>query len=145
MSMQLATPGIAKQSDLSTVELPPGMGSRNPITASAERYCGTLTLGPNDAFNFHQHPRQDEVIYVVDGSMEGWVEQENTTLGPGDVIVAPAGTVHACFNASDQPLKLFIVLSPLLPDVDEDFEMHDGYGWEMVDVSGEEPGSTLRQ
>ena len=144
MSMPIAKPGITKAADLGWIDLPPGMGGGAPIAASAQRYCGTLTLGPGDAFNFHHHPRQDEVIYVMEGSMEGWLEQQRATLGPGDVIVAPAGVVHACFNTSDQPLKLFVVLSPLLADVGEDWEMADGHGWEMVDVSGEEPWASLR-
>ena len=144
MTMPMATPGITRGSELGWIELPPGMGGGAPIAASQHRYCGTLTLGPGDAFNFHHHPRQDEVIYVIDGTMEGWIKQDRSTLGPGDVIVAPAGTVHACFNTSQHPVKLFIVLSPLLVNVEEDWKMVDRYGWEMIDVSGEEPWVSLR-
>ena len=145
MSMPIAKPGITKAKDLDWLDLPEGMGGGVPIAASSHRYCGTLTLGPGDAFNFHHHPHQDEVIYVIDGTMEGWVNHDRSIFGPGDVIVALAGTVHACFNTSQQPLKLFIVLSPLIADVEEDWRMVDNYGWEMVDVSCEEPWVSLRK
>ena len=59
-------------------------------------------------------------------------------------MIVPKGTVHACFNTSGSPLKLFSVLSPLLDDVGEEWIMGNPYGWEMVDVSGEEPWASLR-
>jgi mannose-6-phosphate isomerase-like protein (cupin superfamily) len=127
---------------LVSIDLLSGMGWAVPIVASPHRYCGTLTLGPGDGFNFHLHPRQDEVI---DGMMEGWAKQDRSVLGPGDLIFAPAGTVHASFNTWQRPLKLFIVLSPLIAVVKEEWRMIDGDGWEMVDVSGEEPWISIRK
>ncbi len=59
-------------------------------------------------------------------------------------MIAPAGTVHACFNASQEQLKLLVVLDPLVANVAEDMELVEGYGWEMVDVSEEQPWSSLR-
>ena len=121
------------------------MGTAVPIAASADRYCGTLTLGPGDAYNFHYHPRQDEVVYVIEGKMECWVGQNYSILGPGDLMFAPAGTVHATFNPSQQPLRLLNILSPLVPGVSEEWRMTESHGWEMVDVSGEQPWATLRK
>ncbi len=39
---------------------------------------------------------------------------------------------------------LLVVLTPLLPGTEEEWEMIDGYGWNMVDVSDQEPWNTLR-
>jgi quercetin dioxygenase-like cupin family protein len=64
-----AKPGISKGEHLASLALPSGMGTAVPIVASPDRYCGTLTLGPGDAFNFHYHPRQDELVYVIEGTM----------------------------------------------------------------------------
>jgi mannose-6-phosphate isomerase-like protein (cupin superfamily) len=144
MAMPLAEFGITKAEDLEWLELQPGMGGGYPIAADANRYCGTLTLGPGDAFNFHHHPSQDEVIYIIEGSMESWVGEEKAMLSAGDVMMVPKGTVHACFNTSNRPLRLFIVISPLLPKVDEDWRMSESHGWAMVDVSGEQPWASLR-
>ena len=77
--------------------------------------------------------------------MEVWANRDRSVLGPGDVIFAPAGTVHASFNTWQQPLKLFIILSPLIADVKEEWRMIDNYGWEMVDVSSEEPWVSIRK
>lgn len=92
MAMLLAKHGRTKADHLEWLELPPGMGGGHPIAADAHRYCGTLTLGPGDAFNFHHHPKQDEVIYVVDGSMEAWIGKDKALPGNGDVMVVPKGT-----------------------------------------------------
>jgi mannose-6-phosphate isomerase-like protein (cupin superfamily) len=140
-----AKPGITKAEELVSIDLAPGIGWAVPIVASSHRYCGTLTLGPGDGFNFHLHPHQDEVIYVIEGRIEGWANQNRSVLGPGDVIFAPAGTVHASFNTWQRPVKLFVVLSPLIARVKEEWRMIDSYGWEMVDVSGEEPWISLRR
>jgi mannose-6-phosphate isomerase-like protein (cupin superfamily) len=120
------------------------MGTAFPIAASPDRYCGTLTLNPGDGFNFHYHSHHDEVVYVIQGAVEGWVGQDRAVLGPGDVMFAPAGTVHANFNVSQQPVKLLNILSPLVPDVSEEWRMTDTHGWEMVDVSKEQPWASLR-
>jgi hypothetical protein len=64
-----AKPGISKGEHLASLALHSGMGTAVPIVASPDRYCGTLTLGPGDAFNFHYHPRQDELVYVIEGTM----------------------------------------------------------------------------
>ena len=144
MAMPVAEPGITKAADLAWIDLPPGMDGGAPISGSKHGYVGTLTLQPGNAFPFHRHPGQDETIYVLEGTMEGWYEQQRAQLHPGDVILAPAGAVHACYNTSDQSVRLLVVLTPLLPGTDEDWEMVDGYGWEMVDVSDQEPWSTLR-
>lgn len=144
MSMPLARSGVTKAYSLPWLDLPPGMGGVHPIAADVNRFCGTLTLGPGDAFNFHYHAAQDEVIYVIDGSMESWVGEDQALLGTGDVMVVPRGTVHACFNTSDRPLHLFIVISPLLADVEHEWKMSDSHGWAMVDVSSEEPWASMR-
>ena len=76
------------------------------MAASPDRYCGTLTLNPGDGFSFYYHSHQDEFVYVIEGRGGRWVGQERAVLGPGDVKFAPAGTVHANFNFSHQPVKL---------------------------------------
>jgi uncharacterized cupin superfamily protein len=95
------------------------------VYGADRNYCGTLILGPGDGFNFHYHPRQDEVVYVIEGEMEAWVGQHCSIIGPGDMMFAPAGIVHANFTVSQQPVKLLNILSPLIPDVPEEWRMTD--------------------
>ena len=93
-----------------------------------------VTLGPGGGHNFHKHPDQEEVISVVSGEIEQWLESEKTTLKPGDSIFIKPYIVHASFNVSDQPARLMVVLAPCVGET----------GYEVVDVSGEAPWNTLR-
>lgn len=79
---------------------------------------------------------QDEVITVLSGRVEQWVETERRTLEVGDAVHVPAGTVHASFVAADAPgpVHLLVVLTPSTGES----------GYEAVDVAGEEPWSSLR-
>ncbi len=84
--------------------------------------------------DFHRHPGQEEVIYVVEGTIEQWIEHEKRVLSAGDSVVIPASVVHATFNDSDAPARILAILSPSVGD--------DGYGLE--DVASDEPWASLR-
>lgn len=84
--------------------------------------------------DFHLHPGQEEVIYVIEGTIEQWVERDRRVLEPGDSVVIPASAVHASFNDGTQAARILAILSPAVGD--------EGYGVE--DVSGDEPWASLR-
>ncbi|WP_210184087.1 cupin domain-containing protein [Bradyrhizobium centrolobii] len=62
--------------------------------------------------NFHKHPNQEEVVLVVAGTVEQWIDREKRILSPGDSAFIPADVVHASFNAGDQPAKIIAILGP---------------------------------
>ena len=130
------TATIVNAKDVERIEMPDKMGNVGILSVTPERICGDLFFKKGDGFNFHHHPRQEEIIYVTDGRIEAWLEREKAILGAGDFLVAPPGTIHACFNVEDETAKVFVVLSPTLEDAED--------GWEMVDVGGDEPWSSLR-
>lgn len=92
------------------------------------------TFLPGKCHDFHRHPGQEEVIYVIEGTIEQWVESEKQALSAGDSVVVPASAVHATFNDGEAPAKILAILSPAVGE--------DGYGVE--DVSGEQPWASLR-
>ena len=92
------------------------------------------TFLPGKYHDFHRHPGQEEVIYVIEGSIEQWVLDEKQVLAAGDSVVIPASAVHASFNEGTVPAKILAILSPAVGD--------DGYGVE--DVAGDEPWASLR-
>jgi len=92
------------------------------------------TLPPGEGHNFHTHPELEEVIYVLAGEVEQWVEQTKRILRPGEVAHIPAGLVHATFNASAQDAVILAILSP-----------GKTQGPFMVDVSQAAPWCHLRQ
>ncbi len=92
------------------------------------------TFLPGKCHDFHRHPGQEEVIYVIEGWIEQWVLDEKQVLSAGDSVVIPASAVHASFNEGSEPAKILAILSPAVGD--------NGYGVE--DVAGEEPWASLR-
>ncbi|MBX3743977.1 MAG: cupin domain-containing protein [Verrucomicrobiae bacterium] len=104
-----------------------------PEVVEAERLqiC-QATLPPGKGHNFHTHPELEEVIYVLSGHVEQWVETSSRRLGPGDSAHIPAGVVHATFNRSGDDAVILAILSPAAAK-----------GPFLVDVSDQEPWRSL--
>jgi quercetin dioxygenase-like cupin family protein len=111
-----------------------GSMSRPSVTGARNLTVLEVTLIPGQGHNFHQHPDQEEVIVVVEGEAEQWLEGEKRTLAAGDSAFIGAGVVHASFNVTAVPIKLLAILGPCVGA--------DGY--ETVDMSGQEPYNKLR-
>lgn len=92
------------------------------------------SLAPGFGHNFHKHPEQEEVLYVIEGEVEQWLEQNKRVLKPGDSVFIPADVVHALFNISDKPIKVLAILAPCVTT--------DGYV--SVEMSDQEPWKSLR-
>jgi quercetin dioxygenase-like cupin family protein len=91
---------------------------------------------PGFGHTFHYHPNQEEIVYVLNGEVEHWIETEKQVLKAGDSAFMGIGTVHASFNISKEPAKVLAIVGPC-------FEIGvDGY--EVVEVAGETPWNTLR-
>lgn len=108
--------------------------SRPKTTGAKDLVMIEVILNPGGGHNFHLHPEQEEVIYVISGTIEQWLLQERQQLTPGDSIFIPANTVHASFNVGDEPAKLMVALAPCVGEA----------GYELVDVSDQEPWNGLR-
>jgi quercetin dioxygenase-like cupin family protein len=108
--------------------------SNPPSTDAKQLTVIDVTLAPGKGHNFHKHPDQEEVIYVVAGKVEQWVDRGKRILGPGDCAYIPADVVHASFNAGDSEAKVVAILGPCVGEI----------GYELVDVSSETPWKTLR-
>ncbi|MBW3629782.1 MAG: cupin domain-containing protein [Gemmatimonadetes bacterium] len=93
-----------------------------------------VRMPPGKGHAFHRHPTMEEIIYVVSGTAEQWVDQESRTLGPGDSAHIPPDMVHGTYNAGAETLVFLAILSPSRPA-----------GPAIVDVSGEEPWASLRE
>jgi quercetin dioxygenase-like cupin family protein len=83
--------------------------------------------------NFHKHPRQEEVIYVVSGLIEQWIGEKKQLLEPGDAAFIAPNTVHASFNVGDREARILAIFGPSVGD-----------GFETVDMAGEAPWNKLR-
>ncbi len=94
-----------------------------------------VTILPGEGHDFHKHPDQEEMIVVQSGRLEQYLETESELLDPGDSVFIEAGVVHASFAAGDEPATLQIVMGPAVGT---------DTGYELVDMSAEEPYASLR-
>ena len=62
--------------------------------------------------DFHRHPKMNEIIYVIKGQAEQWIENESKILSKGDSIYIDPDIVHATFNIGNEPLEFLAILSP---------------------------------
>ena len=80
--------------------------------AGYETVQAKIDFDAHSAFGKHYHPGE-EVIYVLEGSLEYEVEGKGTvTLKAGEVLFIPAGVVHAArnnTNAKASELATYIV------------------------------------
>jgi quercetin dioxygenase-like cupin family protein len=87
------------------------------------------SVKPGQGHDFHKHPGQEEVIYVLSGKIEQWLEKEKRILGPGDSVFIPAGVVHASFNAGTDDARILAIFGPSVGEGFETIEMADTSPW----------------
>ena len=94
-----------------------------------------VTLKPGGGHDFHKHPQQEEVIYVIEGEVEQWLDREKRVLRAGDSVFISGDAVHASFNTSNHDAKLLAILGPCVGREN---------GYEVVGVAGQAPWKDLR-
>ena len=97
-------------------------------------FAARASIAPGMGHGFHYHPGREEIIYVLEGSIEQWVGEERRVLRAGDSVIIPADRVHASFNTGSTEARIFVVLTPAASDQPL-----------AVDVAGEAPWKTLRK
>lgn len=107
--------------------------SRPDITESEDLIVVRVDVEPGGGHPFHIHPEMDEVIYILSGKAEQWIEQKAKMLGPGEAVYIPKKMVHATYNEGDKSLSFLAILSP-----SADLE------GSMVYVDEEEPWRSLK-
>ena len=72
-----------------------------------------MSLLPNEEIGMEAHGNVDQFFRFEKGIGKVILEGEETIIGDGDVVIAPAGTNHNVINTSTtEPLKLYTVYSP---------------------------------
>lgn len=107
--------------------------TRPEIADARDLQLCRAVLPAGEGHGFHTHPELEEIIYVLEGEVEQWVEHERRVLRPGEVAHIPRGLVHATFNAGRGDAVILAILSPAACS-----------GPFAVDVSGSEPWKSLR-
>ena len=60
----------------------------------------------------HRHAREDELSYVLEGTLTVWRDGVVTTAGPGAVVPKPRGQWHTFWNAGATPVSFLELISP---------------------------------
>jgi quercetin dioxygenase-like cupin family protein len=102
--------------------------SRPGLTDAEGLLLVRVRMPPRRAHQFHRHPEMEEIIYVISGTAEQWVDRERRILRPGDSAHIPRAVVHGTYNAGDDELVFLAILSPAMSQ-----------GPPIVDVHLDEP------
>ncbi len=103
------------EAEMQVEELPWGPHEwlvRPGLTESEELLLVRVRMPPGKGHAFHRHPEMEEIIYVVSGQAEQWVDRENRVLTAGQAAHIPKDVVHGTYNAGDETLVFLAVLSP---------------------------------
>ena len=60
----------------------------------------------------NEHPASEQVLLVVDGSLEAEVDGERFAMGPRDSVVVPKNAPHRFVNTSEKRTLTFNVYAP---------------------------------
>jgi quercetin dioxygenase-like cupin family protein len=69
---------------------------------------------PGGVAHLHDHPLE-EAYYMLDGEVEFVADGKTYTVGPGDVMWAGVGCVHAFYNKTDTTVRWLETQAPLPP------------------------------
>jgi uncharacterized cupin superfamily protein len=62
----------------------------------------------------HLHPAQEERFEIRAGRLTVRIDGQERVVGPGEAFDVPLGTVHAMWNAGDEPVRATWRVTPAL-------------------------------
>ena len=89
-----------------TVKLHPGNTPVNFLSA------GIQVLEPGTHVRNHAHQRNDELLFVYEGTGRALVDGKTYPLSPGALIAVGRFVEHKVFNDGPGPMKIFWVFAP---------------------------------
>ena len=96
-------------------------GTQSNILVGKDNGGNNLTvvnagIDPGAGLALHIHPYYEEAMLVVEGNIEAVLGGETRILGPGDLLLAPAGVKHTITNQSDKPARVLAIYPTTTPD-----------------------------
>ena len=99
-------------------------------------FAARASIAPGMGHDFHYHPGREEIIYVLEGTIEQWVGEDHQVLTAGDSVIIPADRVHASFNIGSTEARIFVVLTPAASDQPLAVDMADEAPWKTLRTDG---------
>lgn len=103
--------------------------SRPGLTDAKELLLVRVLMPPGRAHQFHRHPAKEEIIYVISGTAEQWVDRDKRMLRGGEVAHIPRDVVHGTYNAGDDMLIFLAILSPAVSEGPALIDVHTAEPW----------------
>jgi mannose-6-phosphate isomerase-like protein (cupin superfamily) len=100
---------------------PDTMGARNLSLAVMDCPVGS-TVRP-----LHGHRDTEEVLFILEGEGEAWVDGEVAPFSQGDAVLFPANSKHMVRNTGGGSLRTCSIFSP--PTSPESYILYEGEGW----------------
>jgi uncharacterized cupin superfamily protein len=105
-----------KEQHMNSMEIHAGqLGIRYLVDGSGTGSLGLFELTVPPGSNVppaHSHSNNEELVYVLEGTLRYRVGSEVRDLSPGETMHTPRGVVHAFSNPSDSTARALIILSP---------------------------------
>ncbi|MDN6291842.1 MAG: cupin domain-containing protein [Tetragenococcus halophilus] len=89
-----------------------------PRVTNAQKFSmGIVNLKPGKGHSRHNHPEEEEVLYVVSGKGEQTISDgPPTEITTGMCVHIPVGVYHSTVNTGWETLKLVAIYSPHGPE-----------------------------
>lgn len=102
-------PGAGKLIDLG------GLGVHFKIGGSETGGAISVVEHPMEARRLvppHTHSKEDELSYVIEGTIGARIGDEIAVLEPGSYVFKPRGVKHTFWNPTDKPARLLEMIVP---------------------------------
>jgi oxalate decarboxylase/phosphoglucose isomerase-like protein (cupin superfamily) len=89
------------------------------MTTGASMTVGEVVLLPGQGHERHNHPKSEEVLYILSGEGEQMLDDgEPFPVRAGDMLYVATGAFHSTHNTGWSPLRLLAIYNPGGPEKD---------------------------
>ena len=85
---------------------------KNNLFDRERMFCDVYCFEPGQEQHVHDHGGADKFYYVLEGKGTFIVDDLRQELGEGELILAPARSVHGVINDSGERLRCLVVMAP---------------------------------
>ena len=76
---------------------------------SAVDFMDRVVVPPGSTIGFHKHDQNEEMYVVLEGQGLMTIEDEETIVSKGDMILNPAGGRHGLVNDSSKNIDILVI------------------------------------
>jgi mannose-6-phosphate isomerase-like protein (cupin superfamily) len=85
---------------------------REVVATGVHSQVVVMSLPPGGEIGEETHDHVDQVLVFVDGRGHAMLDGERSEVGPGRLVLVPAGTHHNIVNDGPHEMKLYTIYAP---------------------------------